>query len=64
MWCLLGGSAPVALVQIWQQNRQVLVFAKAVETGGPLVVQRFNSGDRKLGVPFVGLSGESEILVC
>jgi len=40
------------------------VFAKAVETGGQLVVQRFNSGDRKLGVPFLGLSGASKVLVC
>jgi trehalose/maltose hydrolase-like predicted phosphorylase len=28
------------------------------------VVQRFNSGDKKLGVPFVGLSGESGVLIC
>jgi hypothetical protein len=40
------------------------VFAKAVKIGGQLVVQRFNSGDRKLGVPFVGLFAVNTVLIC
>ncbi|PFG11409.1 hypothetical protein ATI45_3923 [Marinobacter sp. LV10MA510-1] len=38
--------------------------AKAVEIGGQLAAQRFKSGDRKLGVLFVGLSGVSKFLAC
>ena len=45
-------------------NRRVSVFAKAVEIGGQLAAQRLKSGDRKLGVLFVGLSGVSKLLVC
>jgi hypothetical protein len=38
--------------------------AKAVKIGGQLVAQRFNNDDRKLSVPFVGLSGERGIFIC
>ena len=40
------------------------MVAKAIEIGGQLVAQRFKSGDRKLGVPFVGLSAASRVLIC
>jgi hypothetical protein len=40
------------------------VFAKAVEIVDQLAVQRFNSGDRKLGVPFLGLSGARWVSIC
>ena len=45
-------------------NRRVSVFAKAVEISGQLAAQRLKSGDRKLGVLFVGLSGVSKFLAC
>ena len=38
--------------------------AKAVEIGGQLVAQLFKSGDGKLGVPFMGPSAASWVLIC
>ena len=45
-------------------NRRFSVRAKAVGISGQLVVQRFNSGDRKLGVLFVGLFAVNIVLIC
>jgi len=61
---LFGWFGASGLGPNWVAEPASSGVCQARRNRGQLVVQRFNSGDGKLGAPFVGPSAASWVLIC